>query len=141
MSYIYIFFDTIWQVYHGLAKQQGKTNTDISIDDLGNNSEVQDILQQRVAQLTKVCDDILKIAIENVNSVPYGLRLICKQIMSSAMARFPKANQQEILKVIGYYVFYRFMNLIIVTPEAFDIEAPTAGKRKNLITVRSGTRF
>jgi Ras GTPase-activating-like protein IQGAP2/3 len=122
-------------VYHALAKQQGKTNTDISVEELSSNNEVQDILRQRVAQLTKVCDDILKIAIDNVNSVPYGLRLICKQIMSSAQARFPKAAQQDILKVIGYYVFYRFMNLIIVTPEAFDIEAPPAGKRKNLITV------
>ena len=36
-------------------------------------------------------------------------------------SKFPDAQEDEILKVVGNLVYYRYMNPAIVAPDAFDI--------------------
>ncbi len=36
-------------------------------------------------------------------------------------AKFPEAPKDDILKVVGNLLYYRYMNPAIVTPDAFDV--------------------
>ena len=36
-------------------------------------------------------------------------------------SKFPEASEDEVLKIVGNLVYYRYMNPAIVAPDAFDI--------------------
>ena len=53
-------------------------------------------------------------------------------------SRFPEATEEEILKVVGNLLYYRYMNPALVAPDAFDIvdlgveQALSMEQRRNL---------
>ncbi|EGG17353.1 RasGTPase-activating protein [Cavenderia fasciculata] len=99
--------------------------------------EVAKIIKARVEQLTSICDQFLEGIMNSLNRLPYGIRWICKQIQQIAEKNFANSTQDEILKVIGYFIYYRFIQVAMVSPEEYDLVGreihPTA--RKNLINV------
>eukprot|EP01132_Coremiostelium_polycephalum_P009313 gene9313-11415_t len=99
--------------------------------------EVNKTIKARVDQLIQICDQFLEGIISSLNRLPYGIRWICKQIHQIAQKNFVNSTQDEILKVIGYFIYYRFIQVAIVSPEEYDLVGrevhPTA--RKNLISV------
>ena len=36
-------------------------------------------------------------------------------------SKFPEANEDDVLKIVGNLVYYRYMNPAIVAPDAFDV--------------------
>jgi Ras GTPase-activating-like protein IQGAP2/3 len=109
----------------------------ITEDQIMELKEVKDIVQVRIEQLQQICDQFFEGIIKNLNKLPYGIRWICKQIRKIAQESFKDSSEDDILKVTGYFVYYRFINLAIVTPDAFEIIdkelQPVA--RKNLVSV------
>ncbi|EAL63601.1 RasGTPase-activating protein [Dictyostelium discoideum AX4] len=99
--------------------------------------EVTKTIKARVDQLISICEQFLDGIISSLNRLPYGIRWICKQIYQIAEKNFTKSTQDEILKVIGYFIYYRFIQVAMVSPEEYDLVGreihPTA--RKNLINV------
>ena len=51
----------------------------------------------------------------------YAMRLIAMQLRLALVAKFPDAPQDDILKVVGNLLYYRYMNPAIVAPDAFDV--------------------
>jgi Ras GTPase-activating-like protein IQGAP2/3 len=47
-----------------------------------SNSIVQDIIQPRLNKLIEIANEFLNIIIESLDTIPYGIRWICKQIRS-----------------------------------------------------------
>ncbi|GAM17373.1 hypothetical protein SAMD00019534_005480 [Acytostelium subglobosum LB1] len=99
--------------------------------------EVTKTIKARVEHLTAICDQFLEGIINSLNRLPYGIRWICKQIQQIAEKNFANSSQDEILKVIGYFIYYRFIQVAMVSPEEYDLVGreihPPA--RKNLINV------
>jgi hypothetical protein len=93
--------------------------------------------ESRVQQLQAVCQQFFEQITSSLSSVPYGLRLICKQLNTLCQERFPKAPKEDIYKVLGYVVYYRFMNPYITQPDSFENtnQELTLTVRKNLIIV------
>lgn len=54
-------------------------------------------------------------------SCSYAMRFIAMQLRLALVAKFPDAPQDDILKVIGNLLYYRYMNPAIVAPDAFDV--------------------
>ncbi|EGG18524.1 RasGTPase-activating protein [Cavenderia fasciculata] len=98
--------------------------------------EVQDILAPRVEKCISICERFFTGIVESLNRLPYGIRWICKQIKNISEKSFG-SKPEEIAKVIGYFVYYRFMNLAIVTPDAFEIinKELSMISRKNLVNI------
>ncbi|KYQ88346.1 RasGTPase-activating protein [Tieghemostelium lacteum] len=99
--------------------------------------EVNKTIKARVEQLTNICEQFLEGITSSLNRLPYGIRWICKQIYQIAEKNFTNSTQDEILKVIGYFIYYRFIQVAMVSPEEYDLVGreilPTS--RKNLINV------
>eukprot|EP01105_Mastigella_eilhardi_P025368 TRINITY_DN6896_c0_g1_i1.p1 TRINITY_DN6896_c0_g1~~TRINITY_DN6896_c0_g1_i1.p1 ORF type:complete len:869 (-),score=305.12 TRINITY_DN6896_c0_g1_i1:110-2545(-) len=83
--------------------------------------EVQAEINKRVDGLKSWCQQFLDSIMESVNKVPYGLRWICKQIHDACHDAFPQATEDDISKLIVHFVYFRFINLGIVTPDTFGI--------------------
>ncbi|KAJ1528252.1 hypothetical protein HK096_010080, partial [Nowakowskiella sp. JEL0078] len=68
--------------------------------------------------------------------MPFGMRYIAMQMKEAFKAKFP-GNDDEVIKILGNLMYYRYMNPAIVAPEAFDVIESniTPIQRKNLAEV------
>ncbi|KAI0766755.1 Rho GTPase activation protein [Irpex lacteus] len=83
------------------------------------NSDVQAIIAPRLTMLMEIANSFLVTIIESMESVPYGIRWICKQIRSLTRRKYPEATDYAICSLIGGFFFLRFINPAIVTPQAY----------------------
>jgi len=100
--------------------------------------EVKAVLKTRADQLISTAKQFLDALISSLPRLPYGLRWICKQIQCIASENFPNSTQADILRVTGYLVYYRFINLMIVTPMEFkvvDARDLNVNTTRNLVAV------
>jgi len=105
--------------------------------------KAKEIVNERVGQLTKFCTNLVERIKDNLTTMPYGLRLVCKQIFKTCTERFPKVDKQEFWKIVGYFVYYRYINLALSQPETFELvpaDLPLE-LRKNLLTVSNRFNF
>ncbi|KAJ3776079.1 Rho GTPase activation protein [Lentinula raphanica] len=83
------------------------------------NLDVQAIIAPRLTMLMEIANSFLVTIIESMESVPYGIRWICKQIRSLTRRKYPEASDYAICSLIGGFFFLRFINPAIVTPQAY----------------------
>ncbi|OBZ72097.1 GTPase-activating protein [Grifola frondosa] len=83
------------------------------------NSDVQAIIAPRLTMLMEIANSFLLTIIDSMESVPYGIRWICKQIRSLTRRKYPDATDYAICSLIGGFFFLRFINPAIVTPQAY----------------------
>ncbi|KAF2076957.1 hypothetical protein CYY_001733 [Polysphondylium violaceum] len=131
------------QVYQNMISEQeiqtgakSTLNRGLGEDQIIQLKEVQQILEPRVEKCIQICERFFTGIIQSLNRLPYGIRWICKQIQNISQKNF-NSTPDEIAKVIGYFVYYRFINLAIVTPDAFEIldKELSITSRKNLVNI------
>ncbi|KAM6125559.1 LOW QUALITY PROTEIN: ras GTPase-activating-like protein IQGAP1 [Phoenicopterus ruber ruber] len=102
-----------------------------------NHEEVRTRLDASIRNMRTVTDKFLS-ASSSVDKIPYGMRFIAKVLKDSLHEKFPDAGEDELLKIVGNLLYYRYMNPAIVAPDAFDIIDLSAGgqlttdQRRNL---------
>jgi len=115
------------------SKMERATNDTQALE----NPEVRAILKSRIDQLLEMCGWFLDAIINSLQDLPYGLRWICRQIVDVANSTFKNVTLIQVQKTIGYFVYYRFFNPAIVSPDIYDVIRlnlnPT--QRKNLVQI------
>jgi Ras GTPase-activating-like protein IQGAP2/3 len=99
--------------------------------------DVQTIIKARVKRLIAIADVFFSEITGSLAHLPYGIRWICRLLHDLAEENFPDAKQDDIMKIVSYFVYYRFFNLAIITPDEYDIidrDLPPVA-RKNLVAV------
>lgn len=98
---------------------------------------VKKIVEQHCSELIKVTDYILTRIIENIDKIPFGMRWICKQLSDLCRARFVDVDRYQVGSLIGGYIYLRFFNPVIVTPDALNFIQikPSRVMRRNLILI------
>jgi Ras GTPase-activating-like protein IQGAP2/3 len=111
-------------------------NRDLKEEQILEDPQVKSILKARIEKCISICNMFFDGIISSLNRLPYGIRWICKQIHHTAKQKW-NSSADEIGKVIGYFVYYRFVNLAIVTPDSFDFVGKelTITARRNLVVV------
>lgn len=59
--------------------------------------------------------------VSSAASLPYALRSICHELHVTLRERFPDEAEDDLIKVLGNLLYYRYMNPALVAPEAFDV--------------------
>uniref|UniRef100_H3CWR8 IQ motif containing GTPase activating protein 1 n=1 Tax=Tetraodon nigroviridis TaxID=99883 RepID=H3CWR8_TETNG len=94
-----------------------------------------------IKNMKTITDKFLSAIVVSVDKIPYGMRFISKVLKDSLHEKFPDATEDELLKIVGNLLYYRYMNPAIVAPDAFDIIEVSAGgqltteQRRNLGSV------
>ncbi|BGP34380.1 RasGAP protein [Rhodotorula toruloides] len=83
------------------------------------NADVQNIIAPRLTMLMEIANSFLLTIMNSIESVPYGIRWICKQIRSLTKRKYPEVTDYAICSLIGGFFFLRFINPAIVTPQAY----------------------
>ncbi|KIM56910.1 hypothetical protein SCLCIDRAFT_1219944 [Scleroderma citrinum Foug A] len=103
------------------------------------NPDVQAIIAPRLTMLMEIANSFLVTIIESMESVPYGIRWICKQIRSLTrfQRKYPEATDYAICSLIGGFFFLRFINPAIVTPQAYMLvdSVPAKHPRRTLTLI------
>jgi len=101
------------------------------------NDKVQSLLKARIKEMEEICQSFVDGILRTMEDLPYGMRWICKQLRDLSQKALPEATKDDILKLEVYFIYYRFINLAIVTPDAYNIiegDIPPLA-RKNLVFI------
>ncbi|NXP48122.1 IQGA2 protein, partial [Heliornis fulica] len=118
--------------------EASKLPYDVTTEQALTHTEVVNKLESSIQSLRTVTDKVLATIFSSLNMMPYGMRYIAKVLKSSLHGKFPDATEDELLKIVGNLLYYRYMNPAIVAPDGFDIIDMTAGgqihpdQRRNL---------
>uniref|UniRef100_A0A8C5R470 IQ motif containing GTPase activating protein 3 n=1 Tax=Leptobrachium leishanense TaxID=445787 RepID=A0A8C5R470_9ANUR len=110
--------------------QTGKRSTlpyDVTPEQAVTYPEVQRRLDISTRNLIAVTDRFFSTILANVDQIPYGMRYVAKVLKNSLSQKFPKSTEEDIHKIVGNLLYYRFMNPAVVAPDAFDIVDLSAG--------------
>uniref|UniRef100_A0A8C4YAC5 IQ motif containing GTPase activating protein 2 n=1 Tax=Gopherus evgoodei TaxID=1825980 RepID=A0A8C4YAC5_9SAUR len=117
--------------------EASKLPYDVTTEQALEHPEVVNRLESSIQSLRTVTDKVL-VSIFSSLSMIYGMRYIAKVLKNSLHEKFPDATEDELLKIVGNLLYYRYMNPAIVAPDGFDIIDMTAGgqihsdQRRNL---------
>ncbi|XP_065813652.1 ras GTPase-activating-like protein IQGAP3 [Labrus bergylta] len=100
---------------------------DISPEDALSHPEVQRRIDIAIINLKNLTDRVLKAITSNLHKLPYGLRYTAKVLRDALRTKFPDASEDDLYKIVGNLVYYRFMNPAIVAPDGFDVVDRCAG--------------
>ncbi|XP_069481247.1 ras GTPase-activating-like protein IQGAP1 isoform X2 [Ambystoma mexicanum] len=118
--------------------EASKLPYDVTPEQALAHEEVRTRLDASVKNMRTVTDKFLSAILSSVDKIPYAMRYIAKVLKNSLHEKFPDAGEDELLKIIGNLLYYRYMNPAIVAPDAFDIIDLSAGgqlttdQRRNL---------
>ncbi|NXE26768.1 IQGA1 protein, partial [Ardeotis kori] len=118
--------------------EASKLPYDVTPEQALSHEEVRMRLDASIRNMRTVTDKFLSAIVSSVDKIPYGMRFIAKVLKDSLHEKFPDAGEDELLKIVGNLLYYRYMNPAIVAPDAFDIIDLSAGgqlttdQRRNL---------
>ncbi|XP_044519064.1 ras GTPase-activating-like protein IQGAP2 [Gracilinanus agilis] len=85
------------------------------------HDEVRNKLDESIQNLQRVTDKVLDVMFSSLDQIPYGIRYVAKVLETTLHEKFPNATEEEILKIIGNFLYCQYMNPAIVTPDSFGI--------------------
>uniref|UniRef100_A0A663DU29 IQ motif containing GTPase activating protein 3 n=1 Tax=Aquila chrysaetos chrysaetos TaxID=223781 RepID=A0A663DU29_AQUCH len=107
--------------------QKSKLPYEVSPEQALSHPEVQRQLDISICNLLAMTDKFISAITSSVDKIPYGMRYMAKILRTSLAEKFPKASVEEIDKIVGNLLYYRFMNPAVVAPDGFDIVDISAG--------------
>ncbi|XP_027523571.1 ras GTPase-activating-like protein IQGAP3 isoform X1 [Corapipo altera] len=107
--------------------QRSKLPYEVSPEQALSHPEVQRRLDISIQNLLAMTDKFVSAITSSVDKIPYGMRYMAKILRTSLIEKFPKAPAEEIDKIVGNLLYYRFMNPAVVAPDGFDIVDISAG--------------
>ncbi|GAA5984958.1 hypothetical protein JCM10908_002467 [Rhodotorula pacifica] len=111
------------QMLNSIEDETGELPSDlprtVTPEVAASNPDVRNIVTPRLTMLMEIANSFLLTIMNSIESVPYGIRWICKQIRSLTRRKYPEANDYAICSLIGGFFFLRFVNPAIVTPQAY----------------------
>uniref|UniRef100_A0A673CS83 IQ motif containing GTPase activating protein 3 n=1 Tax=Sphaeramia orbicularis TaxID=375764 RepID=A0A673CS83_9TELE len=100
---------------------------EVSPADALSHPEVQRRIDVAIINLKNLTDRVLKAITSNLHKLPYGLRYTAKVLRDALKAKFPEASEDELYKIVGNLIYYRYMNPAVVAPDGFDVVDRSAG--------------
>eukprot|EP01128_Nolandella_sp_AFSM9_P002117 TRINITY_DN12502_c0_g1_i1.p1 TRINITY_DN12502_c0_g1~~TRINITY_DN12502_c0_g1_i1.p1 ORF type:complete len:898 (+),score=349.73 TRINITY_DN12502_c0_g1_i1:45-2696(+) len=108
-------------IFGSMQSQSPRGGKSKVVGDIADNPEVKKRTEKTLAQLKHVLQLFIDALMATINEVPYGLRYICSQIYKLLTRKFPKVKEDQLWKVIGFYVYFKFLNPAIANPADANI--------------------
>ncbi|XP_058231429.1 ras GTPase-activating-like protein IQGAP2 isoform X1 [Hemibagrus wyckioides] len=121
--------------------EASKLPYEVTVEQALSHEEVRNRLEASNQTLRSVTDKVLSSIMSSVDAIPYAMRYIAKVLKDTLHEKFPDSSEDDLLKIVGNLLYYRYMNPAIVAPDGFDIIDMTAGgqlhseQRRNLGSV------
>uniref|UniRef100_UPI00358E305C ras GTPase-activating-like protein IQGAP1 n=1 Tax=Myxine glutinosa TaxID=7769 RepID=UPI00358E305C len=127
--------------------EASKLPYDVAPEQAMTHEEVQKRMESSIRCLRMAADKFLVSITSSKDNIPYGMCCIAKVLRDSLREKFPDATEDELLKIVGNLLYYRYMNPAIVAPDGFYIIDMLAGgqlssdQRRNLGSIAKVLQF
>ncbi|TPX34547.1 hypothetical protein SmJEL517_g02831 [Synchytrium microbalum] len=101
------------------------------------DEEVKKVQAAHTDKLIEITSVFMDAIMNQLKKMPFGIRYIAQQMKNSLKDKFPTTDGDEMIRIVGNLIYYRYMNPAIIAPEAFDVIESTISpiQRKNLAEV------
>ncbi|BGP43492.1 iqgap-related protein [Rhodotorula kratochvilovae] len=83
--------------------------------------ETNNVFIQHLLALRKTTTAFLAAIFRSTPAMPFGVRYVAREIFRALRAQFPQESEENVLRVAGHVVYYRFLQPAIFAPETYDI--------------------
>lgn len=124
-----------------MESETGEATTlpyEVSNDKALEHEPVKKRMLENMENLRSITERVQKLMMDSLHKIPYAMRYTAMQLRLTLQAKFPEAPEDDILKVVGNLLYYRYMNPAIVAPDGFGIvetgvdKQLTPDQRRNL---------
>ncbi|ORZ24649.1 hypothetical protein BCR42DRAFT_366127 [Absidia repens] len=85
------------------------------------DEQVRDRFISHLRDVRETTEAFLTAITSTVDDIPYGIRVVARELRLTLENAFPLDSQDQITKIIGYFIYYRYLNPVIVAPEQYDV--------------------
>lgn len=96
--------------------------------------ETRDLFIDHLRDLREICNQFFNALEDFLPRMPYGLRFICLQTFQALCQRFNREPQQQVLQLVGNWVWRYYLQTAVVNPEQVGVMEKTLGplQKRNL---------
>ncbi|XP_047098863.1 ras GTPase-activating-like protein IQGAP1 [Schistocerca piceifrons] len=109
-----------------------------------NHPEIKCSLEQNVSALRHWTLAFLERITNCRDMIPYGVLYVAKVLHDSLAEKFPQAPEKDLLKVVGNFIYYHYINSAIVAPDTMDMVGGrnlSYEQRRNLASIARILQF
>ncbi|ORX84099.1 hypothetical protein BCR32DRAFT_218164 [Anaeromyces robustus] len=116
--------------------QPSKRKYDVTAKEALTDEETKKMYIIHLQKLKEITTKFLDAIIASLPNMPYSIRCIAMELSSHFMEKWPN-NQNDVTKILGNLIYYRYINPAICAPEAFDVIESVIDQtqRKNLAEI------
>ncbi|CAO3680444.1 unnamed protein product [Rhizopus microsporus] len=109
----------------------------ITAQDVQSDTEAIDTFIRHLRNLREITDMFFNKITSTVSEVPYGIRVVAKELRIALEEKFADEPKETIVKILGNFIYYRYLNPAIIAPEQYDIIDSIINplQRKNLAEI------
>ncbi|KAG1495134.1 hypothetical protein G6F46_001406 [Rhizopus delemar] len=131
-------------IYHKLINDEesrtGMPSTrphTVTAHDLQSDADAIDIFVRHLRSLREITEGFFNKITSTVESVPYGIRMVARELKWALEEKFQDEPSESIVKILGNFIYYRYLNPAIVAPEQYDVIDGIVSpiQRKNLAEI------
>ncbi|KAF7729125.1 hypothetical protein EC973_004893 [Apophysomyces ossiformis] len=102
-----------------------------------SHKDVRETFIEHLQDLRDITKNFLHSIINSTDHMPYGIRVIARELRDVLEMAFPEEPEENIAKIIGHFIYYRYLNPAIVAPEQYDVIDAIINpmQRKNLAEI------
>ncbi|KAI8047108.1 Rho GTPase activation protein [Gilbertella persicaria] len=99
--------------------------------------EVRDTFVIHLRNLREITEQFFMAITSTIDSVPYGIRVVARELRLILEESFPDEPHERIIRIIGNFIYYRYLNPAVVAPEQYDVIDAVINpiQRKNLAEI------
>ncbi|ORX65666.1 Rho GTPase activation protein [Linderina pennispora] len=114
--------------------EKSRRQYDVTREVALNDFETRTTFIKHLRQLRTLAEEFVDAILKSLDDMPYGMRYIARELRRALTTKFPDEPEQQVMKVVGHLVYYRYINPAIIAPEMFDVIETTITplQRKNL---------
>jgi Ras GTPase-activating-like protein IQGAP2/3 len=108
-------------IYHkAINEEESKTGVPssrphaITSQDALSDPEVRDVFVVHLRNLREITEKFFIAVTDTVDAVPYGIRVVARELRLVLEENFPDEPHERIIKIIGNFIYYRYLNPAIV---------------------------
>ena len=131
-------------IYKGIIRQEeistGKSTLphDVTAEVAAKNPAVKEIQLKNFSFISSITDTFLSSITKSADKMPFGIRFIAMRMRQIMQEKYPGPEHEKNINLwVGNMLYYRYLNPVIVAPEAFDVIETSISpiQRKNLAEV------
>ncbi|KAG0183108.1 hypothetical protein DFQ29_009806 [Apophysomyces sp. BC1021] len=102
-----------------------------------SHRDVRETFIEHLQKLRDITQKFLQSIIHSTDDIPYGIRVVAHELRHVLEMAFPDEPEENIAKIIGHFIYYRYLNPAIVAPEQYDVIDAIINpmQRKNLAEI------